>query len=133
MNFNELDAFTRSYIETAIWISTVPGDNPNCDDPMDDEYSASDLAEETLRRMADECEQFQEEALKLVWAATKLTMNRKEQEQMGHDFWLTRNGHGAGFWDGDYPEPLGQELTELSKSYGECSLYVGDDGQIYQF
>lgn len=20
----------------------------------------------------------------------------------GHDLWLTRNGHGAGFWDGDW-------------------------------
>jgi|TARA_R110000744_G_scaffold366338_1_gene475354 hypothetical protein len=25
-----------------------------------------------------------------------------ECERIGHDFWLTRNGHGAGFWDGDW-------------------------------
>jgi len=28
-------------------------------------------------------------------------------------------GHGAGFWDGDYPEPQGKLLTELSKTFGE--------------
>ena len=25
-------------------------------------------------------------------------------ERIGHDFWLTRNGHGAGFWDGDWDD-----------------------------
>jgi hypothetical protein len=50
---------------------------------------------------------------------------------VAHDFWLTRNHHGAGFWDGDYPEPLGKQLTELAHSYGECELYVGDDSKIY--
>ena len=23
----------------------------------------------------------------------------------GHDLWLNRNGHGCGFWDGDWREP----------------------------
>jgi hypothetical protein len=49
----------------------------------------------------------------------------------GHDFWLTRNGHGAGFWDGDLSEDVGNALTEAAKKFGECHLYVGDDGQIY--
>lgn len=52
-------------------------------------------------------------------------------EQAGHDFWLTRNGHGAGFWDGDWPEPYADMLTEGSHSYGEFQLYLGDDGLVY--
>src|SRR5690606_5349913 len=35
-------------------------------------------------------------------------------ERFGHDFWLTRNGHGAGFWDRDElnikPEPEAANL-----------------------
>ena len=38
---------------------------------------------------------------------------------------------GAGFWDGDWKEPHGDRLTELSKTFGEVDLYVGDDGKIY--
>jgi hypothetical protein len=49
----------------------------------------------------------------------------------GHDFWLTRNGHGAGFWDGDWPEPLATVLTDAAHAFGELSPYVGDDGLIY--
>ena len=32
------------------------------------------------------------------------------EEQIGHDFWLTRNGHGAGFWDRGLGE-TGKKLT----------------------
>ena len=44
-------------------------------------------------------------------------------DQAGHDFWLTRNGHGAGFWDGDWKDSAGASLTEIAKSFGECNLY----------
>jgi hypothetical protein len=49
---------------------------------------------------------------------------------------LTRNGHGAGFWNrfyGDQPATkLGRALSDAAKVYGSCDLYIGDDGQIYQ-
>jgi hypothetical protein len=42
-----------------------------------------------------------------------------EADTIEHDFFLTRNGHGAGFWDGDYKN--GEKLTEIAKSFGEDS------------
>ena len=49
-----------------------------------------------------------------------------------HDFILTRNGHGTGFWDtGRWVEPWGDKLTKLSESFGTLSAYIGDDGSIY--
>lgn len=53
-------------------------------------------------------------------------------EPAGHDFWLTRVGHGAGYWDGDLPQALGDRLTEASKKAGEVWPYIGDNGQVYQ-
>lgn len=52
-------------------------------------------------------------------------------KQAGHDFWLTRNGHGSGFWDGDWPEPWASILDEGAKCYGPFETYLGDDGKIY--
>ena len=40
--------------------------------------------------------------------------------QAAHDFWLTRNGHGAGFWDGDWPI-YGEMFTKISESFGEAN------------
>jgi hypothetical protein len=50
--------------------------------------------------------------------------------QIGHDFWLTRNHHGAGFWDRGLGE-RGEWLTAMAHPYGDASLYVGDDGNVY--
>lgn len=46
------------------------------------------------------------------------------------DFWLTRNGHGVGFWDRDVGA-VGDRLTKACKKFGETYLYVGDDGKIH--
>lgn len=51
-------------------------------------------------------------------------------EQFGHDFWLTRNHHGAGFWDRGYGE-IGEVLTELAHAAGGRGPYRGDDGNLY--
>lgn len=51
-------------------------------------------------------------------------------EQLGHDFALTRNGHGAGFWDRGLGD-LGRRLTEVCKPYGEQHLILGDDGNVH--
>lgn len=52
-------------------------------------------------------------------------------QMAGHDFALTRNHHGAGFWDGDLPERLGARLTKASEAAGSCDLYLGDDGEVH--
>lgn len=59
-------------------------------------------------------------------------------DQLGHDLWLTRNRHGAGFWDryskwGEDREAyrIGEVLTTLAHDIGEQYAYVGDDNMIY--
>jgi len=49
---------------------------------------------------------------------------------LGHDFALTRNRHGAGFWDLGLGE-LGDRLTEAANVYGSVDVYLGDDDQVY--
>lgn len=46
-----------------------------------------------------------------------------EPEQAGHDFWLTREGHGAGFWDRGLGR-AGDVLTKAAKAFGECYLDI---------
>jgi hypothetical protein len=52
-------------------------------------------------------------------------------EYAAHDFWMTRNGHGVGFWDGGWAEPAATELHRASKAFGEMEVYTGDDGMYY--
>jgi hypothetical protein len=84
----------------------------------------ADIAPATLEQMAQDCSSFQD-----TFGAL-LESSGQDSEQSGHDFWLTRNGHGAGFWDRGLGQ-IGQRLTEAAKSYGEYDLYIGDDGKIH--
>ena len=83
------------------------------------------VAEETRFDLAADCRSFYRRFGPFIDTAGGT------DEQAGHDFWLTRNGHGAGFWDGDWPEPYADILTTGAKNYGEFQTYLGDDGKIY--
>lgn len=109
--------FINAYIEAALWSS-----HDDEDRPMDDHYGPSDIAIETRGQMVDDCIKFFDANYDDI---------SSDLARAGHDFWLTRNGHGAGFWDGDWPEDVGERLTAASKAFGEYVLYMGDDGQIY--
>lgn len=115
-----LDEFTRAYIEAALWSSI----DENTGRPMDESYGERDVTIETLRKMIADCKAFQG----AHWDDIS-----SDPKRAGHDFWLTRNGHGSGFWDGDWPEPAASRLTSASKGYGEFNLYVGDDDFVHGY
>lgn len=115
--FSEHDriTFTNAYIEALVWSS-------NDDSEEWDEATVS----EGLKTQADiECHAFLYRAA--LWIDTEPTS--PGYARAGHDFAFTRNGHGAGFWDGDWPV-YGDLLTKISKSFGQIDLCVGDDGKI---
>jgi len=118
-----MHAFTLAYIECALWSSTDESGEAG-GECLDLHYDARDLAAATLAAMVTDCDDFRE------YAKDLLAKSGLSDEQAGHDFWLTRNGHGAGFWDRGLGV-VGDELTKAAKSFGERNLYVGDDGMIY--
>jgi hypothetical protein len=42
-------------------------------------------------------------------------------EQLGHDLWLSRNGHGSGFFDRDFEHA--DLLQEIARGMGSRSVY----------
>jgi hypothetical protein len=126
-----IDEALEAYIETALWSSHDESDESG-GNPMDQNYGPGDIASKTLREMRKDVRDFMESNAVVIMASKVNEGQWSRWGRAGHDFWLTRNGHGAGFWDGDWmPRGLGRELTEASKPYGEYNLYVGDDGKIY--
>ena len=111
-----MDKFTEAYIECALWASTDEEGEPL------DMYQDIDIAPESLAAMVADCEAFQRDNAD--------DLAELDDGQAGHDFWLTRNGHGAGFWDRGLGE-LGDRLSKAAHVYGSSDLYVGDDGTIY--
>jgi len=110
---NLFKQFFNAYLEAAPW-SSSDGEHENLD--------AFEWGEGTKDKLMADAIQFYEQNRDDI--SDDLT-------RAGHDFWLTRNGHGAGFWDGDWEEEVGKRLTKASKKFGEVNLYLGDDELIY--
>lgn len=112
-----------AYVESALWASTFVDDQGD-DVPMDVYYGPEDLAPAALVTLLSDVVTFVVDHLDLIRTTRGLTAR-----SIGHDLWLTRNRHGAGFWDRGLGEP-GQRLTTGAHAMGSCELYVGDDGAV---
>lgn len=122
MKQENLDAMLAGYIRCALWSSTDNTDESG-GEPLDANYRAEDLESDTIAYMRTECSSF------LEAHAGDIGVN---YGQAGHDLWLTRNGHGTGFWDRDGVWPYdGRRLAEAAQALGECCLLLSDEGTIF--
>jgi len=116
-----MDQFTKAYIEAAFF---------TFDENTEKVYGIDDLSHETKNAIIKDCQRFQVENSHLI-IDDYLQNNSEPEIQAGHDFWLTRNHHGAGFWDGEWSKNVGELLTQNAHKYGEFNLYIGIDNKIY--
>ena len=109
---NGVNAFTQGYLDCAEWL-------------LDEDVNRDTLRGWTklaITKAKADCEDF-------------MQANKEDLEEFidtycgsgyasaGHDFFLTRNRHGAGFWDrGDLP--CCKRLTDAAHVYGEADTYV---------
>jgi len=125
---NRLAKVVSAFIDALLW--------SECDEnsePFDENYSARDLSADTVATICADCAEF----LRLCDAANLSDFdtlalrhnNSASIVNVGYDFCLTRNEHGAGFWDGDWDK--GDELTAIAQTFPPISLYLGDDGAVY--
>jgi hypothetical protein len=125
----ELDKFTQSYIGCALW-SSHDSQDPKGGEFLDQNYGIDDLDPAALAEMIADCKKFQGDNADDI-ATGYDTGEYNRYERAGHDFWLTRNHHGSGFWDTErWPEPAATKLTEAAHACGERHLVVGDDGKV---
>lgn len=111
--------FVDAYLEAALWASI--DDNG---DPFDKNYDIEDFDQESIDKAVKESNEF-------IMANREDLEKVGNEEQHGHDFWLTRNGHGAGFWDRGYPDDIHSRLTESAHSFGEQHVFAAGDGTVY--
>lgn len=125
-------AFIDGYIECALWADCMPpesdpdGETGGCENltlrPGAREKMSVDCLDFIAANEADliaYAEAMGDNPLGM-WAAMAAQGRARSfsgTEKAGHDFWLTRSGHGAGFWDRGLGE-LGERLTKASKAYG---------------
>jgi hypothetical protein len=135
VNFNDIEPepgnfetpFYKAYLE-AMWFTEDEQLRESVEEAHaegrlpDIEPDKLELSNEARVTALQDCYRFEQENSELIGT---------DSAAAGHDFWMTRNGHGVGFWDGDWEEPAGELLTKAAKEFGELWVYVGDDGLVY--
>lgn len=109
------DAFWDSYIAALLWVA------PDLDSgkALDGEYSVTDFDPTDLAEHKERVSKWYDEH-KPKWGILW------PDGDVGSDFALTHNMCGAGFWDGDWPEPLATKLTEASHAFGNWIVVTGN-------
>ena len=126
----------NSYLEAALWSSFDCDDSDNSA-PLDKNYGSNDWSNDAISEACADCRRFLELLQETDCDGFDNLLDAAIYEQgenlLGHDFWLTRNGHGAGFWDGDYGkygDAICKVLYDEFGRYSEVDVYADDDGEL---
>lgn len=141
---SNLELIVKGYVESMLWSEPCNGTAPDgpadghthtTNDPQDCDasleyigYEIDDLAPSARKEIDKEVRDFVEANQADIDAL--LAKPGVDETDIGHNFLLTRNGHGAGFWDRGWGE-LGERLSAAARVYGTMGAYVGDDGMVY--
>jgi len=110
----DINTILKHYLICALW-SSIDGNGENFDSfDIDDFHHGAVI-------------QSKDDILGFIELSKGLFVGLND-EQIGHDFWLTRNGHGAGFWDRGLK--YGTELTDNANSFGGVDVF-SDAGILY--
>lgn len=132
---HNMDEALSAAFATLLWTGTCQGQaehtepsdcrGEDCDKGLDDlGYEADDFTPDAAREVEEDLHGFVTSCLGerpdcFAWTDG-------DPGQVGHDFILTRNGHGVGFWDRGLGE-LGDWLTAMAEPFGTQDAYVSGE------
>jgi hypothetical protein len=120
MNFQEMNDFADKmlphYLQCAAW-STSDTDKDGVDVENLEEFEFSDEARKFAKL----------DCLYFVRSASYIFEDISASD-IGHNLWLTREGHGVGFWDRDFKYK--GILSIKAENMGPGSAYLSDANEI---
>lgn len=120
---DEIETVLEGAVACLLW--TTPHADESGSDSLgylEDTHDITDIDGQSLDSLREELRGF--------IALNHDNLSGLTDSQIGHDFILTRNGHGAGFWDRGLGD-RGDRLSDAAKVYGSIDAYIGDDGKVY--
>lgn len=122
------DDMVRGYLECAEWCGLSEEDQEALELSVSPRsgtasFNAVKWSPESIEHAESVCGEF-------AWTFSEWTS--EEEYRAGMDLWLTRNRHGAGFWDGDWPEPFASEATEWSHAEAEAFVTFDPESETLE-
>jgi hypothetical protein len=109
------------YLNTALWSALYRAeadeDAEYDGDPLDAHFNLHHFTPNAVARARFDIARFRSSLSPEALAEYDSRSGNDRSDDAEHNLWLTRNGHGAGFWDGGWEH--GEELTAKAKRLGE--------------
>jgi hypothetical protein len=151
-NQEDLNQILNGYLEAALWTE----EERLNDEGQSNQYNDDDVEENELDRLVKiqsnlnkknftsfTREDIEPNSLIAVYLdikkfiklagddAVKDAIENIRLDGLGHDIWLSRNGHGAGFFDRTYDNDNSEELLmKAARAIGEVDLYINDNNKL---
>jgi len=136
-NFHQLNIarIVDSYLECALWTEE---DNLEEDDDNDYKEIYGDNEDSELKKIVPDVDinihNFSDDSKITAYLDIKKflelagdAVNDISESDLGHDIWLSRNGHGAGFFDRGYDNDIEKRLMDAAEALGEIHIFISDD------
>ncbi len=101
----------QHYIIAALWADAPEGTRPRA--PRETEEKALQLARDFLRAVGPKCQEYLENNTEYFKHSD---CGGRAEAAIGHDLWLTSQGHGVGFWDRD---ALREDVREFLTAHAQ--------------
>ena len=118
----------QSYLYAALWT-----------EELDSKYDTEDFGNgEQYYAAIRDCADFLNQSVRLL-APYEKYYGEQTESQLGHDFWLSRNGHGSGFFDlgldsdhiSEELDALGDKLQAIARAFPERNVFESEVGNIF--
>ena len=91
-----------------------------------DSFTHEDMEDNSVIKVYDDVKKF----IEMAGGAIRVAVDEYGAEQVGHDLWLSRNGHGAGFFDRGYDDEVEEKLMSSARKLGSVDLYINDNMRL---
>lgn len=114
IDYHNIDIILESYFSCALELES--------DEEEFEDKTTYDITDESRKQAKEQIEWFVNTA--------GSALNDIQDDSIGYDLWLTRNGHGAGFWDRGYDEDVTSILMFLCENLGESYIEIDNNDKV---
>lgn len=132
-NTFDISEAVAAYLEAQLMIQARTDDQGNEIDMLSEHYDIDDIDPHYVAHVRREIDALVREHSDLIerYLGTTVSLGSQRQQmssgQFGHDFYLTRERDGVGFWDRGLGE-LGDTLTDIAQDMGDADpLYPASE------
>ena len=102
-------------------------------DELDDDLRGQPVVREATDGLMADLQSFLEEidrANLCFYVRRRVADMGKGLGQLGHDYVMSRMGHGVGLWEDEWGR-YAPMLDGIAQAQGDLDAYLGDDGYVY--